>query len=57
MNSQQILRYWYLSTSLLHISTPTTYHVYEKLNDPLKVYQVISKSHKIKSYLTYKGPR
>ena len=33
--------------------TPTTYHVYEKLQDPLKIYQEISKSHKIESHLNF----
>ena len=38
---------------LLHISTPSIYHVNQKFKDPLKVYRVISKSHKIKSYLNF----
>ena len=47
------LKHQCLSTSLLHISTPITYHVYEKFKDPLKIYQVISKSHKIESHLNF----
>ena len=49
----KILKHWYLSTSLLPISIPTTYHVNQKFKDPLKVYRVISKSHKIESHLNF----
>ena len=31
----------------------TTYHVYQKFKGPLKVYRVISKSHKIESHLNF----
>ena len=49
----KILKHQCLSTSLLHISTPITYHVYENFKDPLKIYQVISKSHKIELHLNF----
>ena len=49
----KILKHQCFSTSLLLISIPTKYHVYEKLKDLFKIYQEISKSHKIESHLNF----
>ena len=42
-----------MSTSILHISIPTTYHVNQKFKDPFQIYRAILKSYKIESSLNY----